>query len=224
MTDAKKAELVISTELNIDKADIADIAIAEAETTIKKRIKYFGTQATKLKSEAEKGIKTITDIGEALVLSKFKTKMARIQKGLITTGVKELSLDLDISINSNFNPGSDFAIDEVNCYSLAVFMNTSKTKKYNAQSQAAIVLEKGAFSATKQQLSLAKQSRTANENHRSVNLQILEYRKKLGDMPSLERQVRGQLAKNELEKNPDGHKIVKAVLSSLDDNVKLLGL
>ena len=92
-------ELVPMTELNFDKGDVAAIAVAEAEKTMRKKVRSHHAAIADCEKAIEATKEEIQKQGEIVIQSKLAAKIKKIKAGLKATKIPNFTAKLDITIN-----------------------------------------------------------------------------------------------------------------------------
>lgn len=214
--------LEISTGIEFDKDDVATIAVAEAEVRIRKTIKQYAAQVASVERLIEINKDKIINAGKTLVDSKFAQKIKTIKAGLVKTGIPRLDVTVFTEVSAiSWNQLKESpSAKNFNAYSLFIV----KTDKSDKQFVDKLTVEQGAFPATKEQRSLAKLIHDDNEKLTALKKESIDWRRKLSDIPMLERQVRAKLAKDHVSKTKEGKAMIEGLVNNFDETVKFLGM
>jgi hypothetical protein len=213
-------ELTIMTqaELQFDKNDIAAIAVAEAEKKMRMTIKELRAQLI----DNDKAIGNVEEeielLGSQIIDVKLKPKLKLIKAGLKVTKIKNFSVELHESIEV-------FPIDQVessypiNGYSIHVGIMNQTSKLFDSH----ICIEKDSLKATQLQITAMKKYRVLKQQKDQLTQDSLDWRRKLGDMPALERQIKAALAKRQIESAKGGKELIQNLLKNFENDLKMLG-
>lgn len=193
--------------LEFNKDDVAAIVIAEAEKKMRLTIKDLKSSIVKTDLLIDDANDKFIQIGENLIKTNLADKLKTIRSGIKATKIKELSVDLNMSINSHKN-------------SCTISISTTTPQGSN---KIGIKIESKSFDITAAQKTLQTKLEKLENNKTDLINETIKWRKKLSDMPMLERQVKAALAKRQVEKMAGGTQMVKALINNLDSTVKLLG-
>ena len=212
------AELVPMTELNFDKDDVAAIAIAEAEKTMRQNIKTLHAQISDCEKAIENANEEIQKQGEIVIETKLAAKIKRINAGLKATKVPNFTTDVEITINSGGY--KQRTLKYMNGYVLRVVILNKDDK---AIIDIDMAIERNNFPPSQLQIAAMKRLDKLKEQKTDLVNQSMDWRKKLGDMPTLERQIKAMLARDQVERTKDGKALVAKLLKNFDGTLKLLG-
>jgi hypothetical protein len=215
--------LEIYTEIDFDKDDVATIAVAEAEARIRKTIQNLMVQTKQLESDIQKMQDKFYDIGDALIKTKFTSKIQTIKDGLIKTKVPHLDVRIHSNIKTvqwlDLKQNSELS-KKINAYSITIV----KKSKDNQRVLDTITVEDSAIAINKEQRDLTKSIHDADNRLRTSKSETIDWRRKLSDIPTLERQVKAKLAKDHLSKSKEGKALINGLINDFDNTVKLLGM
>jgi hypothetical protein len=215
--------LEIYTEIDFDKDDVATIAVAEAEARIRKTIQNLMAQTKQLESDIQKMQDKFYDIGDALIKTKFTSKIQTIKDGLIKTKVPHLDVRIHSNIKTvqwlDLKQNSELS-KKINAYSITIV----KKSKDNQRVLDTITVEDSAIAINKEQRDLTKSIHDADNRLRTSKSETIDWRRKLSDIPTLERQVKAKLAKDHLSKSKEGKALINGLINDFDNTVKLLGM
>jgi hypothetical protein len=214
--------LQISTEIDFDKDDVAAIAVAEAEAHIRRTINRLTAQVKYVTDGIEKSKKKVVNIGEALIEIKFAQKVKVIKAGLVQTKIPRLVVEVIANIDIpkwEILKNSSTAARHVNYYSISIV----KMDKDNVES-GTMKIEENSLPMNKEQHKLVKLIHDEKNKLRLLKKDAIDWRRKLSDIPALERQVRAKLAKDHLSKSKEGKAMIQNLINNFDETVKLLGM
>ena len=213
------AELVPMTELNFDKDDVAAIAIAEAEKKMRQNIKDLSKQITDCEAAIIHTKDDIQKQGEAVIETKTAAAMKAIRSGLKATKVKNFLPILNMSINvcayNEFNKNA-----EINTYTISAAIVSGVNLE---QIGTELRLQRDSLPCSQLQKVAMKKLASLQTQKRDLTNEALSWRKKLGDMPTLERQIKAALARDQVERTKEGKALVHKLITNFDTTVKLLG-
>ncbi len=202
MSQIQQASVITNNvNLDIDKNDILAIAVSRAEAGLIAKVESLTTQA----KDADKAIALLTKELEAKAIynipSEFKAHTNNALTSLKAYGMQsiaaknEVSRNLKVLIASLTNQGS-YGRNEI------------ARREFTFEELGVAELD---AAITRRE-----------EDSKSLKLEALENRKKLSNMNTLERAVRGRLAETRLRGMDGGESVIEAVLADLDLNVKAL--
>jgi hypothetical protein len=199
-------EIVPTASLDFNKEDIAAIAIAEAEVKMRET---FNTVRNQI-SDLEKAIEEINDeiriLGEDAISKKTESTLKNINAGLKVTKIKNIEVQLSKSVENDQNR-----------YSITIILKD----KDRVLSQ--MIVEKDSFPFIQTQTTALKKYFKLEDQKKQLNNEAMNWRRKLADMPMLERQIRAKLARNQIEKTKEGRAMIDELVKNFDQTVKLLG-
>lgn len=218
-------EMGVSGDIRIDKGDLTAIAVAEAEVRIKNMLIELERQHKKASDEYTQVCFEIERLGMELLEKKLQPKIVGIEAGIKTMKVPNLRTNkvFTVGVASYKSLPQDRnrrVVNNPNRYTVSIGFETNKVDYLNPSME---VLN-GVMKATAAQVALQKKMDTLQEKRQEIQNQQLDWRRKLSDIPSLERQFKAQLAKDTLGQNKVGKEMIDKLLRNLDGSVNLLGL
>lgn len=205
----KEQELLpqlVNVGIEIDKDDVAAILLARAETMIKNNITACATADKKFKAVSEENYKTLNDELQKACEAAAKKTISLLEEAASELGCKNVESVVRCS-------GSD-SVKNVLHYSLQVCGNKPNINWSVAGETKATSEVKAAWKAT-------------NETGKAIqanNTTWLDWRRKLQDLPSMERRARAAVAESRLSRSTEGQDLLAALEGKLDDSIKLLGI
>ena len=210
--------IVVTKEIDIDKNDIANIAVAEVENKIRKNIKALkkSLDTTEKAIAAAQGAfedysaKYTTRLG-----NRAAKKFTRIKTAFKLSGFKEVKIDVSVSYNTT----PTTLLDDYeyrkksNCYQVALMTDEGSLK-----------LKSQFLSVTKEQVKLAKDCLDLAKKKQEIIDESLKWRRKMADLPSIERQFKAKIARETMGKTKEGKAIINSLLKNLDADIKMLGV
>lgn len=192
-------ELAIITEVQFNKQDIVTVALARAESHIRKQIKNARLNADKLAETIETERNNFTTYGAKSIPQHMNDKLKVMKKAAI---VAKLGKDVDFQIKHTI-------VNDKNHYHLSIFSDDSSWD---------IVLSSTNLSKFQQncQVIIKKLLKTRiNTLEDGVRCKA-----QLGDMDAYERQMRAKVVESELKKTVDGKAILDILLKDFEDTIK----
>ena len=220
MSETKKLE--ICTQIDFNKDDVAIIAIAEAEKKIRQTIAKLSIELENKKEQLNKLNDDVVNEGENFIRNKFLKKLQTINTNLKKTGIPKLEAVVDYipQIPSLTQLDNKVRIKNANKYivKLVIFSKDNETRISNME------IESGCVALTKTQKNILTKTKAVDDNIKALKPQILDYRRKLSDIPTLERQIKAKLAAGHLSKTKEGRQVIESLVKNFDETIKLLGM
>lgn len=210
--------LNIETVMRLDKQDIVNVAIAKIESRLRNQIKGLSGQIVKLTEE-------LTKAGEMI----------------LATGIKALDLHQSADmINTKCDAviellGKDkFAIDvtdQIPDRNAILQARRTKNQTFNSRSyllspingRGGITLDSITIPVTGTQIALMNEADRCEKDIASVNSEIVGLKRKLSDMPAMERQIRARVVEAELNKSDNGKGLLESLTGQIDEMINLIG-
>ena len=202
MSQIQQASVITNNvNLDIDKNDILAIAVSRAEAGLIAKVESLTAQA----KDADKAIALLTKELESKAIynipSEFKAHTNNALTSLKAYGVQSIAAKNEVSRNCK--------------------MLVSSLTSQGGYGRNEIARKEFTFD----ELGVAELDAAITrreEDSKSLKLEALENRKKLSNISTLERAVRGRLAETRLRGMDGGEAVIEAVLADLDLNVKAL--
>ena len=205
-------EIVQTANLDFDKEDIAAIAIAEAEIKMRETVKTIRKHIVDIENAINETEDRIHILGNDAITKKTATTLKNIKAGLKTTKIKTISAELNISVNVVST--TDVPI---NHYSIRIIL------KNKDRLISEMIIERDSFPAIQSQLTEMKKLHELENQKATLTSEAMDWRRKLSDMPMLERQIKAKLARHQIEKTVEGRAMINELIKNFDQTVKLLG-
>jgi hypothetical protein len=213
MTEKPQTDLVVQTDVLIDKNDIVAVAVAQAEMKIRNNVKRCKQKIEDNNTQIDVLVKKFKTDGENMMNKKFAAKFKSID-------LKIQSLKLDLKIEKEFNiQRSGNALNEHG----KNITNQISIYIIHVDSKQTINLIDEKFPATKAQVALAQSIKNLKDLNEDLTTEGANWRKKLSDIPAIERQMRAKVAEAEMNKTETGRKILSSMLENLDSTIKMIG-
>jgi hypothetical protein len=201
MNQIQQATVSNNVNLDIDKNDILAIAVSRAEAGLIAKVENLATQAK--------------DIDKLIALL-----------------TKELEAKAIYNIPAEFKAHASNAIASLKAYGIPTAAAKNEVSR-NCRILVASLTSQGGYGRneiarkefTFDELDVAELDDSIikrEEESKALKLEALETRKKLSNISTLERAVRGRLAEARLRELDNGEAVIQAVLADLDLNVKAL--
>ena len=201
MNQIQQATVSNNVNLDIDKNDILAIAVSRAEAGLIAKVENLATQAK--------------DIDKLIALL-----------------TKELEAKAIYNIPAEFKAHTSNAIASLKAYGIPAATAKNEISR-NCRILVASLTSQGGYGRneiarkefTFAELDVAELDDSIikrEEESKALKLEALETRKKLSNISTLERAVRGRLAEARLRELDNGEAVIQAVLADLDLNVKAL--
>ena len=213
MTEKSKAlipeTLQFTAQMNLDKSDIVKVAVAHGERMLKKQFADLTRQADEFEKKRKELDNELDAIAKKVFTSKaLERKIADLRKALDVLATEEIAIETNVIFN---RPAKE------NFFK--IFLHAKTPHDGNL----CFDIHKTVKPATKRQLAILEEINTLTEKHKANIQMAAEVRKKLADIPSLERQAHAALVESELAQTKDGKALIDAVTRNLEDTIKLLG-
>jgi hypothetical protein len=209
-------ELVPMTELNFDKGDVAAIAVAEAEKTMRQKVKSHHAAIADCEKAIEATKNEVVKQGEILIEKKLSPKIKNIKAGLKATKVPNLTTQLEITVH----PRGYAPQKHTNKYKLEAVILDKDDKNIITSS---MTLESGYYSANQLQIMAMNKLEKLKEQKADLVKEAMKWRKRLGDISTLERQFKAMIARDQIERTKDGKALIAKLLKNFDPALDLLG-
>lgn len=208
---ATKSELVVPESLvevsvQLDKDDVAAILMARAEEYLKKQIQACQKKADELsKKNAE-----LLQARQAAFKKRAEEQLSGTADALRTAAqalkCKRVNLDIDVESHS-LDAG-----------------NISAALKLSASQPSFESRVVTTISMTKTERDACKALSDCNAAQRANQQEWYELRRKLADLPALERRAKAAVAEQRLKSTAEGRELVNTLTAQLDGGLALLGI
>ena len=193
----QQATVSNNVNLDIDKNDILAIAVSRAEAGLIAKVESLTAQAKDL----DKIITLLTQELEAKATAEFKAHTSNAILSLKAYGITTVT-----------------AKNEVSRYCKTLIASLTQQGNYGRNEIARKEFTFDELGVSELNDSITKKE----EESKALKTEALETRKKLSNISTLERAVRGRLAEARLREMDGGESVIQAVLADLDLNVKSL--
>lgn len=197
------------TEINIDMEKVAIVGIAKGERKFKEELKSKKKELSNLEKESEGLYTRMNKEAENAV-----PEDVRNAKSIFENKFKELGIDITSKLSINVNER-----EKTNSFSLSFLK-----EKGNYYSDKTMEVLKSVSDFSERQKTLLNDIKEKDKQINIVSDRIVELRRKLTDMNSLERQVKASIIENELNKSAEGKALLSKIEEGFDENIKLLGV
>lgn len=191
-----------NVDLSIDKNDVLAIAVSRAEAGLIQTVEDYAASARETDREIAQKLKELEKTCEANLPDETASLTKTIPSQLSKLGAAQVWIHKTIERN-----GKSYRLQLVSKVSYGGNVTL------------------GEISFTFEELKVAEldQEITAlEEKSKELKIKSLEARKRLSNISTLERAVRGRLAEARLREFENGEEVIRAVLADLDLNVKAL--
>jgi len=198
----------VSFEAKFNETDLVTVAVAKGERILKNQL-----TAKKAEIEETKNLITKNKSGQTKMLKNmlhpFKAAVAELNKTL-----KKITKDDSFSISSDFNNEYDYKLEKhvlKNRFSVSFSRKTIAAKF---------------LPLTKAQKDAIKEEEDLGKALKELQKSALEIKRKISDIPMLERQMRAKVMEAQLKMTDEGSALLDQLLekSGLDSSLKLLGI
>ena len=189
-------------DLGIDKNDVLAIAVSRAEAGLIQTVESYAASAKETDKEIAQKLKELEKACEANLPDEIASLAKTIPSQLHKFGVPQATICRVFDRHEK-------------TYSLKLTCKTS----YGGSNSL------GTVSFTFAELKVAEldeEITALEEKSKELKMKSLESRKRLSNISTLERAVRGRLAEARLREMENGEEVIQAVLADLDLNVKAL--
>jgi len=218
-------QIVITKQIEIDKNDIANIAIAEAELKIKRMIQEMKKQLDENEAKTREKMEELATIGRNLTNAaghKKATNFIKIFSNLPRLG-KKTEYKFTVEIETGFVTTINHILDETsevqNNYTVYLKFENSRTDL-----KSTMQVEEGPIAIFPQQVKCAKEIQKLEQEHDRLYEDSIMWRRRLSDIPAIERQIRAKLARRQISQTQEGKEMVEELIKSIDGDIKLLGI
>lgn len=189
-------------DLGIDKNDVLAIAVSRAEAGLIQTVENYAASAKETDKEIAQKLKELEKACEANLPDEIASLAKTIPSQLYKFGVPQVSIPKMLDRHEK-------------TYSLKLTCKTS----YGGSNLLGTV----SFTFAELKVTELDEEITAlEEKSKELKMKSLESRKRLSNISTLERAVRGRLAEARLREMENGEEVIQAVLADLDLNVKAL--
>ena len=197
MNQIQQATVSNNVNLDIDKNDILAIAVSRAEAGLIAKVENLATQA----KDIDKLIEELEAKAIYNIPAEFKAHTSNAIASLKAYGIPTATAKNEISRN---------------CRILVASLTSQGGYGRNEIARKEFTFAE--LDVAELDDSIIKRE----EESKALKLEALETRKKLSNISTLERAVRGRLAEARLRELDNGEAVIQAVLADLDLNVKAL--
>jgi len=202
------AELV-NVDVTLDKDDVAAILMSRAEERLKNELKAFKLRETELTAARKTLEKTLETALATAAANHFESAKEALTAAARALKVKEIRAETHAR---SFNPPVEKFKGGISC-GLSISGERPRIRwsvEQETRIPAAVLKAHEALKAHDKVF----------ETHRT---EWMEARRKLADLPTLERRARAVIAEQRLAKTPEGQDLIDALDGMLDSSIRLLG-
>lgn len=202
---------LVQVSVNVDKDDVATILMARAEEQLKEQIKGFQAEERRLGKEHRALTKERDAALKAHINKHFEPTLEKLKeaaKGLGAKGIKT-----SVNVYSTQPKGGKNRQGKATCN---LNLNAFKPRiNWHVELDAPFSKElREKYSA------VDDKGKEIDKNQRKW----MAVRKKLSDLPSLERRARAAVAEQRLMASEDGRELISALDGEVANSIKLLGI
>lgn len=201
---------LVDISVNLDKEDVAAILMSRAETHLKKQISEHKEAEKTLTAELEGLDKALDEQLQAVAEGFFATASNTLKEA--ASALKAKNVKVAITHNGHSLKGNTKQ-RIVHC-DMVVTGDRPHIKWMVNQPAPMSAEAKDALQATE-----AKRKEIADNNRAWMDL-----RRKLADLPSMERRAKAAIAEQRLQASSEGREMIEMLDGQLDDSIKLLGV
>ena len=202
----------VSSKIDINMDQLVMVGTAHIERTLKGKIKDLMSVIRTLRSElkiAEKKLPVETENALPKDVLASKQKLESLFKLL---KIEHVNLVVSISIDVE---------NEVNQYQLD--LQAKKKSSYGRDLIDEMLLIKSSCNLTESQKLVMEQINGIKEKLDEKNEVVVELRRKLADVDSMERQMRARVVESQLSKTEQGKDLLESIMAKFDEDIELMG-
>jgi len=197
---------VLELDRRVDKEDVAAILMARAEATIKNHIKACESLEKKLKLEQAEHNKELYEL-----LQECANTASEKTLKLLTDAAAELGCKGIVT-----NVSTEGLCSTKNTFTAAIHVRASKPNiSWSVQSD---IKANAAIKVN------AKTGKDLQQQLHNNNVTWIDWRRKLQDLPSLERRAKAAVAADRLRDSVEGQRLLEVLEGQLLDGIQLLGV
>ena len=144
--------------------------------------------------------------------------MKTIQTGLKATKIKNLIVDVEETVDV-YPYDKVESNHPVNGYRINIGILNKETGAFNDY----FSIERESFPATQHQRTAMKSYQDLMEQKDQLTHDSLDWRRKLGDISAMERQIKAALAKRQIESTKGGKELVRDLIKNFENDLLMLG-
>jgi len=215
MSNNTEKDLTVFTNVNFDKNDVILVAVAKAEKQLRKNVK----EEMEKQKAAEERVKEIDELLDkeadtyphaVKLIVKKVTELAK----MYDVDAKEVKPVIDIEHEINYGYGDSEPNEEGNRYTVSY--------KHRRSGYVSIRVIKDT-PLTAIQKNLCKQKRTAKEEAQIHQSTALEWKRKLSDIDTFERQIKAYVIEQSLGTTEEGKKLLESMDKNFENTIKMIG-
>ena len=220
MTEEKALQVLpqIEAVIKINQKDLVTVAVAEGENQMREKLRELRGIVNKLKAQIKETNKRVKKLGETHLRKKLKAKYDALRDAVYAFN-KLLGDGMQMDIIVNDNPRSDLT----NYNTAKIFLRKDRENAGTYRDRSMVFWEEDFEFTAEQKKLVEKLEKLENDKKDTLN-EAMRWRKRLSDIPSLERQIRARVVKDQMQKTKEGRALIDAMMTNFTDTVKMLGI
>lgn len=199
----------INTQMEITKEDFVNIAVAREEEKLQKTLRDLNKKIVSLKELSSDTHTRLVKTATAYVEKTVEEMLTKLSEAFSELG---MSHEVDVSISHN-----SLTLEKINYQVSLTLKEDSNTKfterrSYHSRTGNQTIVMNRSVDTTPLISNMASQYLDLNNQIETTTTEALTYKKKLSELPALERKARAKLAEGILSKSVEG----KALLDSIE--------
>ena len=184
----------IVAEMQIDKKDIVDVALAKIESQIRSEIKAGKAEIKRLERECASN-----ERAQDRALGKIKSDVIEIGRVHFNSAFKAIGEKSMVSVEQQvYSYDNETDLPDIIMVRLSVCQRIVLEEKVNASPE---------------QISLVKAKQALLKELAEAKAKTVEWRSKLSDMPIIERQMKARVVESQLSKTAEGQDLLQAMVA-----------
>ena len=197
---------IVSLAVDLDKDDVAAILMARAETTIKNAINACAAQYSKLLGVATELNKEIQEQLHAAANAAADKSLKLVTEAAEALGCKQIQHSVDVQ-GTNAKKGMLEYRLQLHAVKPTFTCDVCAETKATAEVKATW-----------------KRIEDNNKQTKENGQVWLDWRRKLQDLPTLERRAKAAVAEQRLSRTAEGQELIALLDSQVNDGIKMLGI
>lgn len=202
-----QVQVVSKTEITLDMEKIAIIGIAKGEKKFKERLKTLKAELSKVDKEIEELSEKLKSEAKVAVPEKVKNAVSSFENAIKSLEIKtKVEMNIEVHLHTKKN---NFSVQLAN----NVGYGMRKFELFESSSD---------FSDSQNRILSDIESR--EKKLEELSSELIDLRRKLADVPGLERQIKANIAEQELKKTEEGRQILSTLDNGFEESIRLLGV
>lgn len=226
MPENDSKEIVVKRQIDINQNDIANIAIAEAELKIKRMIRGLKEQIEENEKKTRQKLNELSEIGKNLTEAAAHKKAVNFIKVFTNLGRlgKKAEHKFEIKTEVGFVTDVMDILNERGREAKNTYTVILSFENARAGINSSMKIDYGDIKIFPQQVATAKEIRKLDEDHQVLVQDSLMWRRRLADIPAIERQFRAKIARIQIGQTEEGQALIDKLVESIDGDIKMLGI